>query len=66
MQKEITSLSPTTHEVNIISSPNAQHLAWKGGSMLALDADLKKFSVTKVEYEEEGAAAFERKINERS
>jgi actin-related protein len=65
MHKEITSIAPTTAKISLFVSPIAQHLVWKGGSMLALNADLKKFSITKAEYDEEGAAAFERKTSER-
>ncbi|XP_047490704.1 actin-like [Penaeus chinensis] len=61
MQKEITTLAPSTIKIKIIAPPERKYSVWIGGSILASLSTFQSMWVTKEEYEESGPGIVHRK-----
>jgi len=61
MQKEITSLAPSTLKIKIIAPPERKYSVWIGGSILASLSTFQTMWITKEEYEESGPGIVHRK-----
>ncbi|XP_076063356.1 actin-2, muscle-specific-like [Oratosquilla oratoria] len=61
MQKEITSLAPSTIKIKIIAPPERKYSVWIGGSILASLSTFQAMWVTKEEYDESGPGIVHRK-----
>ncbi|XP_064086544.1 actin-like [Macrobrachium nipponense] len=61
MQKEITSLAPSTVKVKIIAPPERKYSVWIGGSILGSLSTFQAMWVTKEEYQESGPGIVHRK-----
>ena len=54
MQKEITSLAPSTMKIKIIAPPERKYSVWIGGSILASLSTFQEMWISKQEYDECG------------
>jgi hypothetical protein len=54
MQKELTSLSPSSMKVKIVAPPERKYSVWIGGSILASLSTFQNLWVSKQEYDESG------------
>ncbi|KAG5277313.1 hypothetical protein AALO_G00116090 [Alosa alosa] len=54
MQKEITSLAPSTMKIKIITTPERKYSVWIGGSILASLSTFQQMWISKQEYDESG------------
>ncbi|CAN3371763.1 hypothetical protein DIURU_002977 [Diutina rugosa] len=54
MQKEITSLAPSSMKVKIIAPPERKYSVWIGGSILASLSTFQQMWISKQEYDESG------------
>ncbi|CAM4683077.1 unnamed protein product [Leuciscus chuanchicus] len=54
MQKEITSLAPSTIKIKIIAPPDRKYSVWIGGSILASLSTVQEMWISKQEYDEFG------------
>jgi len=61
MQKEITSLAPSTIKVKIIAPPERKYSVWIGGSILGSLSTFEALWCTKEEYDESGPGIVHRK-----
>ncbi|KAK8725074.1 hypothetical protein OTU49_011146, partial [Cherax quadricarinatus] len=61
MQKEITTLAPSTIKIKIIAPPERKYSVWIGGSILASLSTFQSMWITKEEYEESGPGIVHRK-----
>jgi len=61
MQKEITSLAPSTLKIKIIAPPERKYSVWIGGSILSSLSTFQTMWITKDEYEESGPGIVHRK-----
>jgi len=61
MQKEITTLAPSTLKIKIIAPPERKYSVWIGGSILASLSTFQTMWITKDEYEESGPGIVHRK-----
>ena len=61
MQKEITSLAPSTMKIKIIASPERKCSVWIGGSILASLSSFQEMWISKQEYDESGPSIVYRK-----
>jgi len=61
MQKEITSLAPSSLKIKIIAPPERKYSVWIGGSILTSLSTFQSMWVTKEEFEESGASIIHRK-----
>ncbi|KAF9133219.1 actin [Mortierella sp. GBA39] len=61
MQKEITTLAPSSMEVKIYAPPERKYAAWIGGSTLAALSTFQNLWVSKQEYDESGPSIVHRK-----
>ncbi|XP_014340052.2 actin-3-like [Latimeria chalumnae] len=61
MQKEITSLAPSTMKIKIIAPPERKYAAWIGGSILASSSTFQQMWISKQEYDESGPSIVHRK-----
>ncbi|KAH3766564.1 actin, alpha skeletal muscle [Pelomyxa schiedti] len=61
MQKEMTTLAPTTMKIKIIAPPERKYSVWIGGSILASLSTFQDMWITKEEYNESGPAIVHRK-----
>ena len=61
MQKEITSLAPSTMKIQIIAPPERKYSVWIGGSILASLSTFQQMWITKAEYDESGPSIIHRK-----
>nr|BAF96732.1 actin2 [Dicyema acuticephalum]BAF96733.1 actin2 [Dicyema acuticephalum] len=61
MQKEITSLAPSTMKIKIVSPPERKYSVWIGGSILASLSTFQQMWITKPEYDESGPSIVHRK-----
>merc|ERR1711887_58323 len=61
MQKEITSLAPSTLKIKIIAPPERKYSVWIGGSILASLSTFQTMWITKEEYDESGPGIVHRK-----
>ncbi|XP_046330653.1 actin, cytoplasmic-like [Haliotis rufescens] len=61
MQKEITSLAPSTMKIKIIAPPERKYSVWIGGSILASLSTFQQMWISKQEYDESGPSVVHRK-----
>jgi len=61
MQKEITSLAPSSMKVRIIAPPERKYSVWIGGSILASLSTFQQMWISKQEYDESGPSIVHRK-----
>jgi len=61
MQKEITSLAPSTLKIKIIAPPERKYSVWIGGSILASLSTFQQMWISKQEYDESGPSIVHRK-----
>jgi actin beta/gamma 1 len=61
MQKEITSLAPSTIKIKIIAPPERKYSVWIGGSILASLSTFQTMWISKQEYDESGPGIVHRK-----
>ncbi len=61
MQKEMTSLAPSTMKINIIAPPERKWSTWIGGSILASLSTFQQMCISKREYDESGPSIVHRK-----
>ncbi|KAH3758657.1 Actin subfamily protein [Pelomyxa schiedti] len=61
MQKEMTTLAPTTMKIKIIAPPERKYSVWIGGSILASLSTFQQMWISKEEYDESGPAIVHRK-----
>lgn len=61
MQKEITSLAPSTIKIKIIAPPERKYSVWIGGSILASLSTFQTMWISKHEYDEGGPGIVHRK-----
>ena len=61
MQKEITTLAPSTMKIKIIAPPERKYSVWIGGSILAALSTFQQMWITKQEYDESGPSIVHRK-----
>jgi len=61
MQKEITSLAPSTMKIKTIAPPERKYSVWIGGSILASLSTFQQMWISKQEYDESGPAIVHRK-----
>jgi actin-related protein len=62
MQKEITTLAPSTMKINIIAPPERKNSVWIGGSILASRSTFQQMWISKQEYDESGPSIVHRKF----
>ncbi|XDV45443.1 hypothetical protein PO909_013544 [Leuciscus waleckii] len=60
MQKEITSLAPSTIKIKIIAPPERKYSVWIGGSILASLSTVQKMWISNQEYDEFGPSIIHR------
>ena len=61
MQKEMTSLVPSTMKVKVIAPPERKYSVWIGGSILASLSTFQQMWISKQEYDESGPGIVHRK-----
>lgn len=61
MQREISSLAPTTVKIRIAAPPERKYSVWIGGSILASLSTFQQMWISKLEYEEIGPSIVHRK-----
>lgn len=61
MQKEITTLAPSTMKIKIIAPPERKYSVWIGGSILASLSTFQQMWISKQEYDEAGPPIVHRK-----
>ena len=61
IEKELTSLAPSTMTIKTIASPYRKYSVWTGGSILASLSSFQQMWISKKEYEESGASIVHRK-----
>jgi actin beta/gamma 1 len=60
MQKEITSMAPSTMKIKIIAPPERKYSVWIGGSILASLSTFQSMWISKQEYDESGPSIVHR------
>lgn len=61
MQKEITTLAPSTMKIKVIAPPERKYTVWIGGSILASLSTFQQMWISKQEYDESGPSIVHRK-----
>jgi len=61
LQKEVTSLAPSSMTIKIVAPPERKYSVWIGGSILASLSTFEEMWVTKEEYDESGPSIVHRK-----
>ena len=61
MQKEMTSLGPSSMRMKIIAPPERKISTWIGGSILASLSTFQQMWISKQEYDESGPSIVHRK-----
>jgi len=61
MQKEMSSLAPSTMKIKIIAPPERKYSVWIGGSILASLSTFQQMWISKQEYDEAGPSIVHRK-----
>jgi actin beta/gamma 1 len=61
MQKEITTLAPSSMKVKIVAPPERKYSVWIGGSILASLSTFQQMWISKAEYDEAGPSIVHRK-----
>merc|ERR1719431_1185367 len=59
MQKEITSMAPSTMKIKIIAPPERKYSVWIGGSILASLSTFQEMWISKQEFDEAGPGIVE-------
>ncbi|XP_045117286.1 actin, clone 302-like [Portunus trituberculatus] len=62
MEKEITTLAPSSMQIKIIAPPERGYSVWIGGSILASLSTFKQMLITKQEYDECGPSIVHKKF----
>ena len=62
MQKELTSLSPSSMKVKIVAPPERKYSVWIGGSILASLSTFQNLWCSKQEYDESGPGIVHRSM----
>merc|ERR1719278_2494342 len=60
MQKEITTLAPSTMKIKTIAPPERKFSVWIGGSILASVSTFQQMWISKQEYDESGPSIVHR------
>ena len=61
LEKQITSLAPSTMKVKIVEQPERKYAVWMGGSILASLSTFQQMWISKQEYDETGPSIVHRK-----
>merc|ERR1712187_882128 len=61
LQKEVTTLAPSSMQIKIVAPPERKYSVWIGGSILASLSTFEEMWVTKDEYDESGPSIVHRK-----
>jgi len=61
MQKELTSLAPSTMKIKVVAPPERKYSVWIGGSILASLSTFQQMWISKQEYDEAGPSIVHRK-----
>ncbi|VDN36233.1 unnamed protein product [Dibothriocephalus latus] len=61
MNKELTSLAPSSMKIKIIAPPERKYSVWIGGSILGSLSTFQQMWITKQEYDESGPQIVHRK-----
>ena len=61
LQKEMTSLAPSTVKIKVIAPPDRKYFVWIGGSILASLSSFQSKWISKQEYDESGSVIVHRK-----
>lgn len=61
IQQEMTKLAPSSIQPQVTALSDRNHLAWKGGSMLAQSSSFQEMCISKDEYQEFGSSIVHRK-----
>lgn len=61
MQKELTSLAPSSMKIKIVAPPERKYSVWIGGSILASLSTFQNMWISKQEYDESGPGIVHRK-----
>ena len=61
MQKEMTSLAPSSMKIKVIASPERKYSVWIGGAILSSLSTFQQMWITKEEYDECGPSIVHRK-----
>jgi len=61
MQKEITSLAPSSMKIKIVAPPERKYSVWIGGSILSSLSTFQQMWISKQEYDESGPSIVHRK-----
>lgn len=61
MQKEITTIAPSTMKIKVIAPPERKYTVWIGGSILASLSTFQQMWISKQEYDESGPSIVHRK-----
>jgi actin-related protein len=61
MQKELSSLAPSTVKVKVVAPPERKYSVWIGGSILASLSTFQQMWISKQEYDESGPSIVHRK-----
>ncbi|KAK6975374.1 actin cytoplasmic [Biomphalaria glabrata] len=61
MQKELTSLAPSSMKIKVIAPPERKYSVWIGGSILASLSTFQQMWISKQEYDESGPSIVHRK-----
>lgn len=61
MNKEVTSLAPSTMKIKVVAPPERKYSVWIGGSILASLSTFQQMWIAKAEYDESGPPIVHRK-----
>ncbi|KAG0359797.1 actin [Mortierella sp. AD032] len=61
MQKEITTLAPSSMKIKIVAPPERKYSVWIGGSFFASLPTFQQMWISKMEYDESGPSIVHRK-----
>jgi actin-related protein len=61
LDKEMTSLAPTTMKIKVVAPPERKYSVWIGGSILASLSTFQQMWISKQEYDESGPSIVHRK-----
>merc|ERR1711990_635528 len=61
MQKELTSLAPSSMKIKVVAPPERKYSVWIGGSILASLSTFQAMWIAKAEYDQDGPGIVHRK-----
>lgn len=61
LNKELTSLAPSTMKIKVVAPPERKYSVWIGGSILSSLSTFQQMWITKEEYDESGPSIVHRK-----